>query len=229
MRLFTVAVVVGLILGCAGAKKDGGGSLLGDDSIEQDAACADYLDCLAAVDPSTLASVQATYGTDGTCWADEATAGTCVTACGTGLSQMHDDFPEEAACDDGSPLNAGDLEGDWTFETVGSDGGCSEYDLAITTTELQVTADGNDAFTADGHVVIELNSGGGSSFDVSFDCALAGEAFDCPEADGDLDSYWAFSGQASASAINGTLSASFGDGSGSRLCTENAELEGTRR
>lgn len=117
MRFFAALLVGGMILACAGGKgkeeEEENPSELPPDGIDQAEVCADYLNCLAAVDPNTLASVQGTYGTEGSCWSDETAAAQCAEACETGLAQMEDAYPDEPVCDDGSVTLASDLEGTW--------------------------------------------------------------------------------------------------------------------
>ncbi len=224
---FSVGVVgsiVGFILACTGGAKDEGGGLLGED-ISQDEACAAYLDCLAAVDPGSLAAVQSTYGADGTCWADASSAATCADACVTGLEQMDEAFPAEAACDDGGPATAGDLEGAWQFTPVDQDDGCEEYGLVLHALDLQIAADGDSAFTGQGDAELEV-VGNIYNLDVDLECTLSGDDFSCDRSLTDYDTYWTFSGSLAGGGIDATMEVLIGDGAGDEVCTEVVGMEG---
>ena len=229
MRLFAVLLVGGMILACAAGKDsaDDTDSSLGlpEDAVDQDAICADYLDCLASVDPGALASVQSSYGTNGTCWTDEATAEQCAEACATGLAQMHDAFPDEPECDDGEAIEAGDLEGRWNFESTDSDGGCDGFALVFDSMDLEISPDGSTDFTADGRAEVEI-VGTWYDFDLTFACSLSGDDFRCDEAVSNFDTYWTFEGVYRGTDIDATLGMGLGDGEGALQCTEVFTLVG---
>jgi hypothetical protein len=229
MRVFAVVFTGGMILACAGGRdKDENQDSppgLPEDNIDQASICADYLNCLASVDPSALAAVQSTYGTEGTCWTDEATAAQCAEACKTGLAQMDDEYPEEPKCDDGEVTEANDLEGSWTFEVVSSDGGCDDLAMDFYSTDLEISANGSKDFTANGQAEVGIF---GNPYDVNleFDCALSEDNFSCDEYVGDLDSHWNFEGVYREAGIEATLEVGMGNGKGEMLCTEVLTLDG---
>lgn len=94
-----VAALLGLIFaGCLGAAPPLGGgtsessgssssststSAAPDSSggLTQTAACADYLECLAADEPALLPEAELEFGPAGTCWADATTAEQCDATC----------------------------------------------------------------------------------------------------------------------------------------------------
>ena len=69
-----------LLTGCSG----GGGQ-----SVE----CSRYLACVAKLSGSS-ASLDSTYGANGSCWVDTRMAETCTTKCKTALAA----FPSDAGC-----------------------------------------------------------------------------------------------------------------------------------
>jgi hypothetical protein len=227
MRLFAVVFVGGMILACAAGKDADQDSspAVTDDRVDQASVCADYLDCLASVDPGTLASVQSTYGTDGTCWTDETTAEQCAEACETGLTQMDDEFPDEPDCDDGEVTEASELEGRWNFESADSDGGCDGFVLVFESMGLEISADGSTDFTADGQAEVGI-VGNWYDFDLAFECSLSGDDFSCDEYVSDFDTYWTFEGVYGETGIDATLELGLGDGEGGMQCTEVFTLDG---
>ena len=228
MRFLAALLVGGMILACAGGKgkeEEENPSELPPDGIDQAEVCADYLNCLAAVDPNTLASVQGTYGTEGSCWSDETAAAQCAEACETGLAQMDDAYPDEPACDDGSVTLASDLEGTWNFESEDTDGGCDGFSLKFDTMDLEITPDGEKDFNANGRAEVSIN-GTWYDFDVEFACSLSGDNFTCDEYVGRFDSYWNFEGVYWGTRIDATLELGMGDGEGGIQCTEALSLVG---
>lgn len=225
MRLFAVVIVGGMILACAGGTDEDSSPVLPDKRVDQASACADYLDCLASVDPGTLASVQSTYGTDGTCWTDETTAEQCAEACETGLTQMDDEFPDEPDCDDGAVTEASELEGRWNFESSGSDGGCDGFVLDFDSMGLDISADGSTDFAADGIAEVGI-VGNWYDFDLQFECSLSGDDFSCGEYVSDYDTHWTFEGVYLGTSIGATLEMGLGDGEGGMQCAEVFTLDG---
>jgi hypothetical protein len=229
MRVFAVVFTGGMILACAGGRdKDENQDSspgLPEDNVDQAAICADYLNCLAAVDPSALASVQSTYGTNGTCWTDEATAEQCAEACKTGLAQMDDEYPEEPKCDDGEVTEASELEGQWTFEAASSDGGCDDFILDFNSMDLEISANGSKDFTANGQAEVGI-FGNPYDFNLEFDCSLSEDDFSCDEYVGKLDSHWNLEGVYRETGIEATLELGLGDAEGGIQCTEVITLNG---
>lgn len=232
MRALAVVFTGAMILACAGGRdKDenqDSSTGLPEDNVDQASVCADYLNCLAAVDPGALASVQSTYGTDGTCWTDETTAEQCAEACKTGLAQMDDEHPEEPKCDDGEVTEASDLEGRWLFEATSSDGGCDAFVLEFDIMDLEISANGSKDFTANGKAEVGI-FGNGYDFDLELDCSLADDDFSCDEYVGKLDSHWTFEGVYRGAGIEATLELSLGDGEGGTQCSEVFALTGEER
>ena len=69
----------------------------GGNEPDAKAICQDYLDCLAQVDPGSVAESLGIYGADGSCWSGgAATQDTCETACREGMKGWH--FFEPDAC-----------------------------------------------------------------------------------------------------------------------------------
>ena len=229
MRVLAVVFTGGMILACAGGRdKDeiqDSTPGLPEDKVDQASICADYLNCLAAVDPAALASVQSTYGTDGTCWTDETTAEQCAEACKTGLSQMDDEHPEEPKCDDGEVTEASELEGRWRFVTTRSDGGCDDFALDFDGMDLEISASGSKDFTASGQAEMGI-FGNPYDFNLELDCALSEDDFSCDEYVAKLDTHWTFEGVYQEASIDATLELGLGDGGGGIQCTEVFTLDG---
>lgn len=109
-----VLVLTGLLcLACAGGKdKD---TTTDEGGLDQSAACSDYLDCAAAVDPTTFAALGSTYGPDGDCWSQgEAFADACTSACEAAITALAAAYPDAAECagyaPEGCPIDAGEYE-----------------------------------------------------------------------------------------------------------------------
>jgi hypothetical protein len=76
-------------------------------------ACDAYLACAAATIPTELGPLLGTYGPDGTCWQSTPdVAEQCDSACEVGRMQLHDSFPDEAACGDAITSSTGHSSGD---------------------------------------------------------------------------------------------------------------------
>lgn len=119
--------------GNGGADDDG-------ESYEQTAACADYLECLAATRPDEVDDAEDRYGEHGTCWdGDQDEASACDDACDDLYDALADDYPEEEACggkpddtgntddsgDTGEPADTGDTGEPADTGDTGSSGGCA--------------------------------------------------------------------------------------------------------
>lgn len=93
----------------------------GSPALDVSAACTAYFTCVEAVGADAgvdLATVEDTYGADGTCWANETTANDCTLACQSALDAMVQVYPEEPACG-GEPVgSAADAEWDNQGVTV---------------------------------------------------------------------------------------------------------------
>ncbi|MCB9764372.1 MAG: hypothetical protein H6739_31655 [Alphaproteobacteria bacterium] len=110
VRRITLAGVAALLLACAGLRdKDA----VDSGPLPVTEACADYVDCAAAVEPATLGTLLESYGEGGTCWTSGAdVAETCDGACVVGLEQLAELYPLEEACVGELPV-CEEVEGDW--------------------------------------------------------------------------------------------------------------------
>lgn len=197
----------------------------GDASVDQDPACAAYLDCLAAVDAETLASVQGAYGTSGTCWADEASADQCAAACEAGLASLNDANPQDPACADGSAATAADLAGNWSF-TSDDEKACQGATVTLERFDLELTATGGDGL--DGEAIAFYGADGDVwETDVDVECTFEDSALDCPAAKYDALLYWGVKGKYDGS-IDGTVTMYALDGSGNTECTLRYDAIGVR-
>ncbi|HEY8376872.1 MAG TPA: hypothetical protein VIK91_10310, partial [Nannocystis sp.] len=61
--------------------------------------CLRYVACLKEVDAAAGAEAEKAYGAGGSCWADEATAGSCLSFCDAQLRNYAMAFPDVAACE----------------------------------------------------------------------------------------------------------------------------------
>ncbi|MDC0716174.1 hypothetical protein [Nannocystis bainbridge] len=62
--------------------------------------CQDYIACIAVTTPNALPDAQSGFGEGAMCWSGSPVdAELCGKACATGLSQYHEMFPDEPACD----------------------------------------------------------------------------------------------------------------------------------
>jgi hypothetical protein len=225
MRFLLAATTVALLLGCAGILGDTGAGT----GSTQDETCAQYLDCLAEVDPTTLASVQSTYGESGSCWTSEATSAQCATACETALDQELSLYPHEEACGGDGSTTANDIDGDWSFEADDTEGDCADQglDLTLATDILTFSAEADDAFSVSGSATLGTPDQA-FDFSLSFDCAYEDDAFTCDEFSGDYDTAWTFFGDYDGEGLDATMEIGIGDGSGSVVCTAEVPLTGSR-
>lgn len=77
--IWAMALVAGALVGCGGNG--------------QSPECKRYVDCVAKLAGSS-ASVESTYGADGSCWSDQAAADACTKKCKTALAA----FPAGSGC-----------------------------------------------------------------------------------------------------------------------------------
>lgn len=168
-------------LACAlGNKKDGGGK----DGIAQDPACAMYLDCLTATDPTTVGLALETYGEDGSCWETETSADACAAACAEAVTAAHQLYPDEAACDDGSELNTLTLLGasaEWRFTLENLDPDCP-YEIGVLDLDGSLQGSDSAAFTLAAEVHLYSLYGGEVDHDEDFTCAVDLADFSCDPA-----------------------------------------------
>ena len=127
--------------------------------------------------------MQGTYGSNGSCWEDEESADQCATACETGMSQMHDRYPEEAACDDGSAPSADDLTGAWEFTSI-TEQECDGASVTVERFYLGLAARSDSRVDGSGNVLVVV---GRIEFDIlfEFECTYGRDTLSCPEAEGD--------------------------------------------
>lgn len=108
-----------------------GPQVKGDTGPVDRGVCDDYLACAEALD-EPMATLEALYGQDGSCWEDGASteAERCRAACEEGLSVWVDDYPQMGVCleevEEPSPYP----EGGWPYDTI-----CNE-DYESTGSEL---------------------------------------------------------------------------------------------
>jgi hypothetical protein len=82
--------------GMSGGGGAGGGG--GGGGVSETAACSQYLSCAAAINPSQVATLIATYGPAGTCWLSPSTASACDSACMMALTQLRNAPNLPAVC-----------------------------------------------------------------------------------------------------------------------------------
>ena len=232
MRRFGLVASGVVLLGCAGIfgdKKGGTDTTSSSDSgISQDPDCKDYMRCLSVVDTTTFAASQSTYGSSGTCWdTTQAVADECGVACASGLSAMHQLYPDEAACDDGSPVYGGD----WIFVSTGSVSGDCDSELGLQAEELEfdvTMATGGSGILMDGDSDLYVDGFGELADYLSFDCAGSGSDFTCDTYGGGYDVYYTFSGTFSGSTADAQMDVGIGDGTGTLLCTDTTDMYGEK-
>lgn len=218
-----------VLFGCAGLfgePTDSAEPLVDEDdegdgvSIEQAEDCADYLDCLEAVDEDEYDDVKGEYGPDGSCWDNEADAEDCEDACFDALKDLEDEYPFEEACGGGG--DPSDFEGPWWFtsDTVGD---CQGEELMLPEAYLEFSFDGS-SFSADGAIVLTLLTT--YEFELSLDCEVDGGAFACAEFEGEYGTLWTFEG-VFGDPLETTMRAVILDAEGAPACEITAELEGT--
>lgn len=146
-------------------------------------ACDDYLACLAEVEPGTFGELIDTYGADGSCWSNEATADDCAEVCEEQLAQLQEEFPKEVACgyEEPNPADFPFDEGDWQIQYVEFEARtCSYFDddfLAV----LNSSAEASFKLMYGDFPSFEMYLGGGAA-----DCTLDGQEFLCDLSRGDV-------------------------------------------
>ncbi|MDC0717431.1 hypothetical protein [Nannocystis bainbridge] len=60
--------------------------------------CPQYILCVGAINPDSLAEIEMAYGPEGTCWATPEVTEQCLQACADGLASYGAIFPDEPAC-----------------------------------------------------------------------------------------------------------------------------------
>lgn len=233
----TLPVVSGFLLvfglGCAiGKDKDGKG-------LAQDPACADYLDCVTATEPSTVGALLETYGEDGTCWESQSAADACADACVAALSAAHQVDPDEPACDDGSELNSLALLGAgaaWSFDMDDHEMDC---DFSVGLLDIDGAINGSDsaAFEFDAELEAYSLFEGRVQVPTTLTCTLDGQDFTCDasvfeEVDLDGDVY------ENVLELSGTFGSTYESADlvafvymnhvGERICEATTTLSGTR-
>jgi hypothetical protein len=84
-----------------------GGGTGGGNGISETQSCVSYLSCAAALTPSQVATLDATYGPGGTCWTSTTTASACDSACTMALSALRMTPNLPAACNGNGNGNGG--------------------------------------------------------------------------------------------------------------------------
>lgn len=170
-RKLLAAVFVPLLLACGGLgnKDDEVEDTAGGDGLPVTQACQDYLDCVAAVDAATLGTLLTSYGEGGTCWTTgQDAADVCDQACQTGLDQLHDQNPTEAACGDVEICTV--IEGEWEVVITRTGGDCEfPWEQLDSPGELTCTDASAGTFEAEFYTL----------FPTVFDCAAVGSDFTC--------------------------------------------------
>lgn len=96
---------------------------------KQAESCAQWLECVEAVDPSRLSSERAAYGEDADCWTDSDRASTCARECREALEETFLEHPLVEACDTGQRFPPEDIlqtGAAWVLESTTSDS-CDDY------------------------------------------------------------------------------------------------------
>ncbi len=159
----TVVTVLAFSLACAkpGEESD-------DFHYEQDQ-CDAYLDCLAAVAPSEIASATSLYGSTSTCWESEPEATRCASACVQASADLFEDHPEEAACAaDGQARTLADQPYDWEVDMLDNNQCGTQGSWTATTAPL-----------GDGEFDLTFQPRSGPSIETT--CALDGFEFTCDD------------------------------------------------
>lgn len=229
------ALTVAAILACGGG---GGSKDAGPEEVAQSEACAQYVSCVSAVEPSTLGAVTAAYGLSGDCWESAATAHECTEACEAALSALHRAYPEAPECDDGSAVPSSTWLGEagqWRFDVTDTPEYC-DGDHAQTPLRAILTFYGGDdpTFVIEGSVTFIARGYAGDSLtcDVTaVTCSLDGHDFACDP----------FSAGVGCDTFQFTFTGTFGDTwytaagtmagedpTGEEDCHPTSEMEGSR-
>jgi len=172
-----LVLLAGASLACAGGKKKDGDDA---EAIDQDPACATYLECLTATAPDQLGPALEAYGEDGSCWTSASTAEACAEACEAALDTLAEAFPSEPAC---GGAGGDGLDGTyWTFTAEDEDNECG-YPWGVLEVEGDIDLSG-DGFELDGTVTAHnLAESREAIFDARLGCTLSGRSFACDPVD----------------------------------------------
>ena len=165
-RLSVLLVVSALLsIACGGpteatdqdTRETGGGGPDDDGPIEVDSQiCQDYLDCLAATEPNSLAQKEAEYGLQGSCW-QNGEVERCELVCSNEHDDLFDENPHEPACGE---VDLCPKDGRWEAVFGASESGCyfQDQDLDMSCVDegtswyfnLDSRDDGSRVWTCDG-------------------------------------------------------------------------------
>jgi hypothetical protein len=98
-----------LISGCGLPSEEESAPQEEAEQIEMTEECADYLDCMAVILPSSMGGLLESYGSEGECWVSESNKTYCEEACLLGLEEMLELYPMEESCG-GGVANMFDLD-----------------------------------------------------------------------------------------------------------------------
>lgn len=127
MRVLLLSVL--LVSGCSGSGRPGDdpkdtGKPPGTYEPPQAEICAQWLECVAAIDPDRVADEEARYGKEGDCWTDTSSASVCAGECKSSLEEAFFENPLVEVCDTGKryPLDEILSSGEnWVIESVTSE------------------------------------------------------------------------------------------------------------
>lgn len=133
-----------------------------EDRRTQAESCAQWLECVAAIDPERVADEEALYGESAPCWDDARSAEDCATACEEALEEAFLQHPQEEACDTGKTYRPSDVlqsGAEWVLESYGADA-CEDYPPSFLhhASGHMTLLDGN-AFRLDFHEAILWGNG----------------------------------------------------------------------
>lgn len=151
------------------------------DAVDQDPACAAYLDCLTALDPGAVGVALESYGEDGTCWTSESAAEACADACAQAIAAAHQVDPAEPACDDGSSVSTLTLLGadaPWQFDAGAPEADCG-YPVGLLDLDAALQGSEGPEFAIVGELEIESLVGSPARYPVDLACTLDGVDFTC--------------------------------------------------
>ena len=198
-------------LACFGSATDKPADDGTGDGVVQSDVCADYLSCVADVDPGSFAALTGTYGPDGDCWAgDQSFADDCTAVCLSTVTDLADANRSSDACKAYAPPAAPLADGEWTLvlEIPKKKDGCGLADATGTTEWVlggDVLSTGAGTFTW---------SGDNGWIYLNFDCTYDGADFTCDEStDGEILS---LDGTAHGDAADGSWSM---EATGTQACT----------